>query len=321
MTRFGIFALLALVFTLSLIGCGSGKGSGSDLSIARMRAISSARLRRSILAVASLALNTAPESGGSRSARLKRKSPLRLSRAVTEGVSDEAGLYYVVNHLTDQSGRMDLYLDAAHAVNAGTFTWPIPTWKDGSPNSFPAVVSSSYQITGGVRSGTNGTVDFTVTDASGLNGSMHITLVNAQGENGDADFTVEGGMIRGTQHGHMHGDSAKWSWSETDVWLDAGGLLSTVTFEDGSTEKVEMSPDGSSTESYYDLYGTLWLSGDLDWDGVDILDYTDGSREEVDVDTGEPPSDETGSSSEDRSKRFKRPFAARSSAQKGIIHR
>ena len=43
MTRFGIFVSSALVFSLFLTGCGSG-GSTSDKSVARKRAISSARL-------------------------------------------------------------------------------------------------------------------------------------------------------------------------------------------------------------------------------------------------------------------------------------
>src|SRR5262245_758832 len=126
MTRTGAFALLLVVSLLVLAGCGGGKSSSSDSSLSRMRAIASARLRRSIFAVATIALNTAPDPAGTRSRQLTRISPLRLTRAAVNGVSDEAGVFYVTSHFPDQSGRIDLFLDAAHVQNAGGFTWPSP---------------------------------------------------------------------------------------------------------------------------------------------------------------------------------------------------
>jgi hypothetical protein len=318
MTRIGKFAPLALSTITLVSGCGGGKGgSSSDRSVARQRAIASARLMRSMFAVASLGLNTAPESASSRAVRsTTHRSPIHRSRAAVAGFDEDAELYFVSSHSPDQSGRIDLFTDAAHAFSAGIFTCPAPEWKNNIAGSYPAMVHSSYDISAGDRKETHGTLDFTVYDSSGQNGFMHITLTNVLAEYAEADFNIDHGMISGTQQAHFPGDSVQWSCKEVDLPTYDGGMICTITYYDGSKDTIQMSPDGSSVETYYDPDGTLELTGDLEMDGTDSIDFSDISTEDVDVDTGEPPNDDSGSDSSDRSRR-----AARSSYITKHLHK
>ena len=88
-----------------------------------------------------------------------------------------------------------------------------------------------------------------------------------------------------------------------------------------STDTIQMDPDGSSVETYYDPDGTMELTGDLEMDGTDSIDYSDGSSESVDVDTGEPASDDPGSDGSDRSRKAARRHALILKSRDRTIHR
>lgn len=289
--------LFAIIFAPVIAGCGTAASKSADRSIQGQRATGSARLTRAVFAMASLGLHTAPDLGGTK-AIMKSipKSFIGRTRGTASDFDARADLYFAVERSADQSGRLNLYADAGHQINAGDFTWPAPAWSGGQFGSFPAVVSSTFRITASTRKGTHGSLDFNVADSSGLNGTMHIKLWNAQGDYAEADLIVTDGEIHGKQHGHLAcdngiaiailpGESQPWSYEETDEPKDDGGMDSTMTFFDSSVETLIFDAEGVATQDYVDSTGSDILSGDLSSNGVESIDYSNGSWEDVDVDT------------------------------------
>src|SRR5579872_3755886 len=150
----GLLGSAAVLAAIVLAGCGGGGGSPastqSKQSLARQRAIETARLNRAILAVAGLSrqVTRAPGSGMTRRLAILL-SALHRSRDVFQGFDPDTGLYYTVTVNPDGSGREDLFLDALRKQPAGSFTWGAPQWHNNQPNSYPAVIHVFYQITAG----------------------------------------------------------------------------------------------------------------------------------------------------------------------------
>jgi hypothetical protein len=214
-------------------------------------------------------------------------SALRRSRAALEGQDRETGLYYAMSINADGSGRQDLFTDASHATTAGGFNWPAPTWNGGQVDSYPAAIKMTYSITAGDHSGLHGTADFTAQDPEGANGAMRVTLTDAQNEYVEGDFTVENGMVSGTQRARLPDYPKDWYWREVDVTRPDDSMLCTITFLDGSKEVMEMNADGNTIQTIFDTDGSIDAMGEFGMDGSDYIEFDNGDWEFTDVDTGE----------------------------------
>src|SRR5207237_8622934 len=88
------------------------------------------------------------------------------------------------------------------------------------------------------------------------------------------------------------------SYKERDEPDRDGGMRCTITYSDGSVETITMDENGGGTTTIVDSEGTTEAVGHYDWDtGIEQIDYSDGSEETVDVDTGEDVSDDSDSDS------------------------
>ncbi len=287
-TRCFTFGVVCLGL-LFLAGCGGGGGGSaqhvtSTKSVARARIIATTRVTRATFAIAGIAkkITRAPQIGmGQRVALLL--AALRRTRSVTQGLDPETGLYYVLNINADGSGREDMYGNPTHTEKGGFFSWPAPQWHNNQPNTYPAVLHITFQITAGMFAGDHGTLDVTLNDATGNNGLMLIVLQTAHGEKGNSNFQVHNGMISGKDNVQMDDGT---DCTEVDEVLPSGDMQCTIDFPDGSTEVETMTPDGGETETYTAPDGQQQASGDVQSDGSDTISYDDGSSETVNVDTG-----------------------------------
>src|SRR5262249_19243427 len=124
---------------------------------------------------------------------------LHRSREVQQGQDEETKLYYALTVNDDGSGRQDLFVDAAHSQPAGSFTWPAPQWRNGQPDTYPAILQVTYSITAGEFAGTHGTMDITLNDATGTNGLIHLVLDDSHKEHCEADFKIVSDVVSATQ--------------------------------------------------------------------------------------------------------------------------
>jgi hypothetical protein len=331
MVRRGLLGSAAVLAAIVLAGCGGGGGSSASGSsrqaVAKQHAIATARLNRATLAVAGLArhVTRAPRPRlGARfailqqalvSASRSRRAASPSGPAVSQGFDADTGLYYTLTINPDGSGREDLFLDVARKVPAGSFTWGVPQWHNGQPNSYPAVLHVFYQITAGNFAGVHGEMYVTLNDANDTKGLIHVLLDNAHHEHCDATFDVGADLSSGSDNSGTDnvvivsgtdnvtlGDGT--TYTETDASQSNGDLTCAITFPDGSTETMNVQPDGAATQTVTDPGGSVDTSGNLQSNGNDTINSSDGSSETVNVDAGNADSssgDSSGSSSGDSS--------------------
>ncbi len=297
---------LAVLSASILTGCGGGGGSSGTSatptakSQVRQRVIACARLTRAALAIVGLGKMITRTAGGRRPRLISLLLPaFHHTRDVVQGYDGDTQLYYTLTFNADGSGRMDLSTDAAHAKPAGNFVWGVPQWNHSQPNSYPAAIHVSFQITAGEFTGDHGTIDMTVMDPAGNNETLHLTLTDALGETSVTDFNVVNGKISGTDHITLS-DGTLCSGTIEDLVNDVIQIV--VAFPDDSQETLDDNSDGTITQTY-DSNGTQDASGTIDDSGNDSIDYSDGSSETVNVDTGgstdnSSSSDSSGSSSD-----------------------
>jgi hypothetical protein len=254
-----------------LAGCGGGRGSQSPTrGLLLRRAMASSQLTHASFGIAGLALNGMKVGTGAQTR--KAASPRRRSRSRHSDPNADpgTGLSFTTLKNPDGSGRMDLSFEGQ---NAGQVVWQPPAWSDGS-GAFPAAVHGTYQITAGELSGVTGTVELNQTDASGGQGKVHLTLNTSRGESVTADFDLVPQGLAGEQQGQFP-DGV--SWSQNDDYTDTGSMICEVVYSDGWRVHEEMNPDGTGTQTVYDLNNSVLLEGAFQPDGSVLVEMGDGS--------------------------------------------
>lgn len=284
--RWQLLALpILLLAAFGAVGCGGGSSSAKrSKALIRERAVASARLTRGVFAIAGI---------GRKITRVPRPERPRLRWALVSvrhtrdagapNLDPDLGLYFVSQTDLDGSGHEDLFADASHNVPAGAFVWQAPTWTNGMKDSYPATIHTNYQIDGGQFAGERGTIDFTADDSTGDNGKMHIVMTTRINERVVADFDIVNGVVKGREQCTLPDDT---TWIEFDTPQDDGGWLTTIRFDDGSSETLDTAPDGSIVEKLYGPDGSVDASGSLNSNGLDNITFNDGSQETIDVDLG-----------------------------------
>jgi hypothetical protein len=267
-----------------LVGCGGGGGSpaGNSKATARKRVVATTRIEQATFAIVGLGrpITRAPRPRLGLIALIPRSRG--VARDVVQGQDAGTGLYFTRTINADGSGRLDLFLDAARSSSAGNMTWAGPQWNGGQLNSYPAVIHTSFQLTGGKYAGDRGTLDITPQDATGNNETLHLVLTDAQNETVIADFKVVNGVLTGKTSAVL-ADGTQCTASDS-IGLD-GVLDILISFVDGSQESLTTEPDGTGTETYDSPDGSQEATGNFDDNtGDDTIDYSDGSSETVNVD-------------------------------------
>ncbi|HZT43579.1 MAG TPA: hypothetical protein VFA07_15550 [Chthonomonadaceae bacterium] len=290
----GFLLALAALVLFALVGCGGGSSSssGSSKASTRQRLIATTRVFRDVYAMAGLARRGTSTSSSKATSRASSRtvsrrvafllSALHGTRGVQQGLDPDTSLTYRLTVNSDGSGREDLFTDSTYRTPAGAFIWGPPQWSNGKPNTYPAVFHVTYNITAGNFAGTSGTMDVTLKDASGLNCLIHLALKDLQNDTATCVFTIVAGVADCTDTCTL-GDGA--TYTEQDQTDDNGDIQSNVDFSDGWQEDMSTNTDGTTDETLTDSSGDTEASGDCQSDGSDTIDYSDGSSEDVNVDT------------------------------------
>jgi len=270
---------------MTLAGCGGGS-SAAKRSRARVRelAIASARLTRGTFAIAGIGRKHTRSNSAVRPRLRSIVANARHSRDAQVDFDSDLGLFFMVQSDIDGSGHEDLFADASHNVPAGAFVWTAPVWTNGVKDTYPAQIHTDYQVKSGDFSGVHGTIDFVADDPSGDNGTMHVVMTTQQNENVDADFDVIDGKVHGRNKCTLPDGT---SWVEIDIELPDGGVSSSIQFDDGSSETLNMDAEGNTTQILTGPDGSQDASGTLGSDGLDSISFDDGTQEDVDVDTAD----------------------------------
>ena len=272
-----VLAVICVLFSMALFGCGGGGGAIGG-SRARERAIATTRNARTTFAVAGLGRTgaitraTRPKMGSRAQILL---ASLQRKRDVPQGYDEGTQLYYTVTLNSDGSGRQDLYTDAAHTDRAGDFIW------NAHDASAPMTFKQNYRIAKGEFAGERGTLDVAFSDTTGNNGTIHIVNTNDKGENIDSTLQLADGKL--TANGTIRtldGDT----WQEYDFVRDDGEMVCRFTFPDGTWGEMTAGEDGTGTSTYYGLDGDQDVWGDYDEEGMYDMTLENGTTETVDVD-------------------------------------
>ncbi len=283
--RFAAILLLALV-TSMLMGCGGGGShSSSSKNVARAREIATTRLTRSTLAIVGLGRKLLTKSTGIPGSRrvqlISRMLAPSSTRSVTTGYDSDLLLYYSLTVNPDSSGSELLFSDAARTIPAGSFIWGAPKWSGNVPNTYPAVIHVVYQILAGPYAQTSGTIDITLQDAAGIKSLISVTLSNAFGEKCSGDYVVDNNNFS-SQNIYNLADGSVCTCSETED--TSGEIMCMLGWTDGSSGFVTVNPDGTTTATITDNDGGK-VSGDVQPDGTNSIDFADGSTETNDDNT------------------------------------
>ena len=286
----GFLLILAALVSFALIGCGGGSSSsaGGSKAATRQRVIATTRVFRDVYAMAGLARRGASTSSSRAASRgMSRRvafllSALRGTRGVQQGQDPDTGLYYRLTVNSDGSGREDLFTDSTYHTPAGAFIWGPPQWANSKPNTYPAVFHVTFNITAGNFAGTSGSMDVTLKDASGLNCLIHLALKDKQNDNANCVLTIVAGAASCDDTCTL-GDGA--TYTEQDQTDDSGDIQSSVDFSDGWQEDMTTNADGATDATLTDPSGSTDATEECQPDGSDTIDYSDGSSDDVNVDT------------------------------------
>ena len=293
--------VIAVAIVVGVLGCGGGGSARSRLTQKqiRKRAIASARLTRGTFAIAGIGRQFTRAAIAVRPRLRAIVTAVRRTRDVNADFDADLGLYFVVQSELDGSGHQFLFSDASHNIPAGSFAWTAPPWKNGQKDTYPSQIHTDYTIRGGAFSGEHGTIDFVADDSSGNNGTMHVVMTTQESESVVAEFDVLNGVVKGRNKCTLPDGT---TWVQVDSPLDNGGINTTIDFQDGYVETITTDSDGNATQSITGPDGYQEANGTLGSDGLDKIEYGDGSVETVDVNTGDAGdgggSGDTGSNSD-----------------------
>src|SRR5262249_27946983 len=107
-------------------------------------------------------------------------------------------------------------------------------------------------------------------------------------EHCEADFKIVSDVVSATQRVNL---ADGFSYREEDVTQPNGDMLCTIVFSDGARETLEMRMDGTAIETYTDPDSVTEATGSLQEDGMDTIQFEDGTSETVDVDTEDTSDD------------------------------
>jgi hypothetical protein len=315
-----VFAAAAcLLATLSLTGCGGGNGNSpnSARAQARAREIATTRLIRTTLAVSGLGRKLFTRSVGVRGSRRVSfiLAALHGGRATQTGLDPDTGLYYTLTTNVDGSGSQLLFTDAAHTIPGGSFTWGAPQWNNGQPDSYPAVIHVVFDITAGAYDGTSGTLDITLKDAAAVNCIIKIALRNRLRESCNSTYDTSGDIFTGGGTVVLTDGST----CEEQVSVEPDGtIMCGMDWPDGSSGTLQVNPDGSTDVTIKDSYGDT-VTGDVQPDGTDYIDYGGGDYETVDDNTSSEYDygDDSGDNSNDNWRHIRRSAPKRAVPVKG----
>jgi hypothetical protein len=263
---------LATLAIVMLTGCGGGGTSQSASSLsretARLHTLAAARTTRNKTAFASLSYLIGQ-------AVINRTRSATSSRAAVTGQDAPTQLYYTLTTNVDGSGKSDLFTDAAHAVVAGSVSWGVPVWANGTPDTYPAVLHVTFDIKAGSYKGDRGTADVTLKDASRTHLLIHTVVQDSQGDTETGDLAIDVDTETGTAQGTL-GDG-----SHFDATLGfgvSGEMASDIHFQDGSKARVVVHPDGSETVTETGQNGKADATENNQSDGHGNINFQDGSQ-------------------------------------------
>ena len=287
-TQFTRSAMTAAIFSVLIVaftGCGGGSSAQkATRKQVRERAIASARLIRGSFAIAGIGRKITRSPRALRPRLREIVAAMRHTRDAQPDFDDDLGLYFVIRTAADGSGNQDLFEDASHNIPAGDFVWTAPVWTNGQKDNYPAQIHTEYTIKAGSFADEHGTIDFLAADSTGDNGTMRVVMTTKENERVDAEFVVTNGVVKGTDRCTLPDGTA---WIEIDFTMPDGSISSRIDFEDGYTETVVTQTDGTTTETITGPDGSIDASSTIASDGLDSIQYGDGSGESVDVDTAD----------------------------------